>query len=124
MTFLMMRHDKCSLQQKCDQYWPPNKGLLAIYGRIQVSMVCLDAQDAFTLRVLRLKLLRVENEKLVDDEDCPERDVLHFHYTAWPDHGVPLHALPLISFVRNSAAANPDSGTPIVVHCRSDSPYS
>ena len=118
MTFLMMRHDKCSLQQKCDQYWPPNQGLLAIYGRIQVSMVCLDAQDAFTLRVLRLKLLRVENEKLVDDEDCPERDVLHFHYTAWPDHGTPETAGQLLAFIQKSSQSNRDTDGPIVVHCR------
>ena len=49
-----------------------------------------------------------------------------YHFTAWPDHGVPLHALPLVSFVRNSsAAANTPSADlggdppgPIVVHCR------
>ena len=46
------------------------------------------------------------------------RTVYQYHYTAWPDHGVPLHALPLITFVRNSAAANPDNDSPIVVHCR------
>jgi len=34
------------------------------------------------------------------------------------DHGVPLHALPLVSFVRNSAAANTQDAGPIVVHCR------
>ena len=113
----MMRHDKCSLQAKCDQYWP-NKGLLAIYGRIQVSLVCLDVQEAFTLRVLRLKLLRVENEKLVDDEDCPERDVLQFHYTAWPDHGTPETAGQLLAFIQKSSQSNRDTDGPIVVHCR------
>ena len=34
-----------------------------------------------------------------------ERTIYQYHFTAWPDHGVPLHALPLISFIRNSAAA-------------------
>ena len=67
------------MQLKCDQYWP-NKGLLAIYGRIEVSLVCQDVQESYTLRVLRLKCLRLETDKLVDDDDCPERDVLHFHY--------------------------------------------
>ena len=44
--------------------------------------------------------------------------VHQYHYTAWPDHGVPLHALPLISFIRNSAAANGEEEPPVVVHCR------
>ena len=47
-----------------------------------------------------------------------ERTVYQYHFTAWPDHGVPLHALPLVSFVRNSAAANACDAGPIVVHCR------
>jgi protein tyrosine phosphatase len=45
-------------------------------------------------------------------------DCTQYHFTAWPDHGVPLHALPLVSFVRNSAAANTADAGPIVVHCR------
>ena len=46
-----------------------------------------------------------------------EREIKQFHYTSWPDHGVPCHPLPVLSFIRNSAAANPPEGGPIVVHC-------
>lgn len=47
-----------------------------------------------------------------------DRLVLQFHYTSWPDHGVPSHALPVIGFIRKSAGASssPDAG-PIIVHC-------
>ena len=105
------------LQLKCDQYWP-NKGLMAIYGRIEVSLVCQDVQESYTLRVLRLKCLRLETDKLVDDDDCPERDVLHFHYTAWPDHGTPDTAGQLLAFIQKSSQSNRDTDGPIVVHCR------
>ena len=40
-----------------------------------------------------------------------------FHYTDWPDHGVPLFTLPVLSFIRRSSACNPETGGPIVVHC-------
>ena len=40
-----------------------------------------------------------------------------FHYTNWPDHGTPEHPLPILSFVRQSSAANPIGAGPIIVHC-------
>ncbi|CAF5205855.1 unnamed protein product, partial [Rotaria magnacalcarata] len=46
-----------------------------------------------------------------------ERLVHHFHYTDWPDHGVPLFTLPVLSFIRRSSVCNPETGGPIVVHC-------
>lgn len=46
-----------------------------------------------------------------------EREIKQFHYTSWPDHGVPCHPLPVLSFIRKSAKANPADGGPIVVHC-------
>ncbi|EFX86527.1 hypothetical protein DAPPUDRAFT_44194, partial [Daphnia pulex] len=45
------------------------------------------------------------------------RVVLQFHYTNWPDHGTPEHPLPILSFVRQSAAANPIGAGPIIAHC-------
>jgi len=44
--------------------------------------------------------------------------VMHFHFTAWPDHGVPTQPTSLLSFRRKFHSY--DTGTvsgPVVVHC-------
>jgi receptor-type tyrosine-protein phosphatase gamma len=46
-----------------------------------------------------------------------ERLVYQFHFTDWPDHGVPFYIMPVLSFIKKSSRANPEFGGPIVVHC-------
>ena len=54
-----------------------------------------------------------------------DRAIKQFHFTAWPDHGVPSHPTPLLSLVRHTFSANRESVGPMVVHCRySKSPLS
>jgi receptor-type tyrosine-protein phosphatase gamma len=110
------------LQPKCDLYWPDAGS--ETYGDLVVSLLREDILASYTLRTFSIRPMRVASSKknsLVSAQAAAasaERTVYQYHFTAWPDHGVPLHALPLVSFVRNSAAANtPDAG-PIVVHCR------
>ena len=47
-----------------------------------------------------------------------ERIVVQYHYTVWPDHGVPEYPTSLLQFVRKVMSINPENSGPIVVHCR------
>ncbi|KAG8323191.1 Tyrosine-protein phosphatase non-receptor type 2 [Homalodisca vitripennis] len=63
----------------------------------------------FTTRILRL----------TDVESGSSRDILHFHYTTWPDFGVPQSPTVFLRFlnkVRQSGALAEEVG-PAVVHC-------
>lgn len=46
------------------------------------------------------------------------RELRLFHFTSWPDHGVPCYATGLLGFVRQVKFLNPPEAGPIVVHCR------
>ena len=52
------------------------------------------------------------------EPDLDTLQVTHFHYTAWPDHGVPQFATSNLGFVRRvQKAHNKSKGIPLVVHC-------
>ena len=51
-------------------------------------------------------------------QEFPTREVTQFHFTAWPDHGVPSHATSLLAFIRKVRNSVPEDAGPIVIHCR------
>ena len=44
--------------------------------------------------------------------------VTQFHFTAWPDHGVPDYATSMLTFHRRVTSQHVPSRGPLVVHCR------
>ncbi|XP_056891563.1 protein tyrosine phosphatase receptor type Db isoform X15 [Takifugu flavidus] len=90
---------------KCDQYWPTRGS--ETYGLVQVTL--LDTVELATYSVRTFALYKSgSNEK---------REVRHFQFTAWPDHGVPEHPTPFLAFLRRVKACNPPDAGPMVVHC-------
>ena len=41
-----------------------------------------------------------------------------YHFTTWPDHGVPKFATGLLTFIKRVNRELPKDSGPIVVHCR------
>ncbi|XP_054161930.1 tyrosine-protein phosphatase 99A-like isoform X2 [Oppia nitens] len=102
-------HSELDDSRKCDMYWPKEGS--ESYGIINVKLLQEVVMATYTLRTFN-----VRNHKVKKKHGC-ERTVYQYHYTNWPDHGVPDHPLPVLSFVRKSSAANPPNGGPIIVHC-------
>ena len=46
------------------------------------------------------------------------RQVTQYHFTAWPDHGVPRNTESVLAFVRRVRSATLPSDGPIITHCR------
>ncbi|XP_043193040.1 tyrosine-protein phosphatase 99A-like [Amphibalanus amphitrite] len=99
-------------RKKCDQYWPQEGK--ETYGDIQVTAVGQNVMATYTIRKFCLRHLKVDKKR---GRGAAERVVYQYHYTSWPDHGIPHSPLPILSFIRKSAAANPEAAGPIVVHC-------
>ncbi|XP_066523944.1 receptor-type tyrosine-protein phosphatase beta [Hoplias malabaricus] len=94
---------------KCDQYWPTDKEPL-YYGDLVVQMLSESVLLEWTIREFKISC---------EGQLSYSRVVRHFHYTVWPDHGVPETTQSLVQFVRtvrDYIDRSPNSG-PTVVHC-------
>ena len=41
----------------------------------------------------------------------------HYHFLAWPDHGVPADKTVMMAFARRVRQTHPPEGPPLIVHC-------
>ncbi|TSK20272.1 Receptor-type tyrosine-protein phosphatase eta [Bagarius yarrelli] len=93
---------------KCEHYWPLDYKP-CLYGNLWVTIQSEQKESCWTLREFVIK----------NESSSEERTVTQFHFTAWPDHGVPERTDELIQFrwiVRQHIETFPFSG-PTVVHC-------
>ncbi|KAF1448163.1 Receptor-type tyrosine-protein phosphatase eta, partial [Pygoscelis papua] len=92
---------------KCEQYWPDKQS--KSYGDIIVTMVSEIVLPEWTIR-----------DFTVEESNTPEsHTVRQFHFTSWPDHGVPEATDLLINFrhlVHEYSSQNPID-SPTLVHC-------
>ncbi|KAM5156892.1 tyrosine-protein phosphatase non-receptor type 2 isoform 1-T1 [Mantella aurantiaca] len=96
---------------KCAQYWPtPEDEVLPFRETgLCVKLLNEDVKANYTVRVLQLQNINT----------AESREIFHFHYTTWPDFGVPESPASFLNFlieVRNSGSLDSDYG-PSVVHC-------
>ncbi|XP_078071808.1 tyrosine-protein phosphatase non-receptor type 2-like isoform X2 [Mustelus asterias] len=96
---------------KCETYWPSKEVEVMSFEDTQFSLRLLseDVKSYYTVRQLQLQ--RVSTGET--------REILHFHYTTWPDFGVPESPASFLNFllkVRESGCLNSECG-PAVVHC-------
>ena len=127
-VIVMACNESESGKYKCESYWPTSTGnsdkesgtdsspeeeqdTEQQYGNITVKLVkwrpvCPD----FLVRTLE-----VTNKS---SEGVSEtRTVIQFHYSTWPDHGVPPCVTPILELVRLMRDVQATETRPILVHC-------
>jgi len=97
---------------KCHHYWPTSTemSLMFVETKYSVTLVNEEVHSNYVIRKLVLK-------KLSSSE--PTRTIYQFHYTSWPDFGVPVSPDTFLEFmfcVQKQGVLENSVG-PAVVHC-------
>ncbi|XP_069999561.1 tyrosine-protein phosphatase 10D [Penaeus vannamei] len=91
-------------RERCDHYWPYNMQPV-YYGDIQVTI--LNERYFPDWSVTEFRVCKGEVRRMIR----------HFHFTTWPDFGVPDPPQTLVRFVRFFRERIGADQRPIVVHC-------
>lgn len=91
-------------REKCDRYWPTDTRP-TYYGDIAVTTLNESHFPDWTVSEFLLS------------RGAEQRALKHFHFTTWPDFGVPSPATTLARFVRAFRERSPPDRRPVVVHC-------
>ncbi|XP_033938898.1 receptor-type tyrosine-protein phosphatase alpha isoform X2 [Pseudochaenichthys georgianus] len=108
-TIVMVTNLKERKECKCAQYWP-DQGCWT-YGNIRVSV-----EDQMVLVDYTIRKFCIQQVGDVSGKK-PQRLVTQFHFTSWPDFGVPFTPIGMLKFLKKVKNYNPTYAGAIVVHC-------
>ncbi|XP_034990482.1 receptor-type tyrosine-protein phosphatase H [Zootoca vivipara] len=108
VTMVMLTNCAENGRVKCERYWPLDY-TPCTYDNITVSVITETILPDWTIRDFTIKQVNLSEVHLAR----------HYHYTSWPDHGVPKITSTILHFrdlVRAHIEEHRDAG-PALVHC-------
>lgn len=99
--------------QKCERYWPLDVGAQheVHYGPFHIEMVSSKRADSYLLNELRIR--RVDG----DPGSNVTRQLQHFWYDSWPDHGVPIDVSGVTTMLNEVRLHGARASSPWIIHC-------
>merc|ERR1712226_1822839 len=75
---------------RCHKYWPdPTEIRGEVYGKIKVQTVAESQYQDYVLREFQMQHMHTKESWIV----------FQFHYTTWPDQGVPENCADVVGFL-------------------------
>nr|CAB3266741.1 sushi, von Willebrand factor type A, EGF and pentraxin domain-containing protein 1-like [Phallusia mammillata] len=96
-------------QIKCAQYWPTSSK--EVYGDLSIVFQGENRLVDYTIRKFTIQQMRG------DATLSMRRNLMHYHFTSWPDFGVPKSPSGMLKFMRKIKHGSPTGYGAIVVHC-------
>ncbi|XP_071953398.1 uncharacterized protein [Antedon mediterranea] len=90
----------------CEKYWQDNMGPVAEYGEFNVLLDAIEGYADHKIRYLK-----------VWKDEVDYRCIKQFHFTTWPDMGVPPSANAVLRFIKEVKCSATDAPAPLLVHC-------
>lgn len=90
----------------CHKYWPGVEVGVGVYGGVHVQL-----QEELFLSDHTIRTFTLQHDEV-------ERVVKQFHFTAWPDFGIPENPTSLLQFIRKVSKSNQTEAGPMIIHCR------
>ena len=110
--------------EKCHKYWPDRHDAPREGGKIKVILQEEEKFDYFTRR--KFLLTDADDDDAAGDDDVEgaaaanfdKKQVTQFHFTDWPDFGVPAEQIGFLELIDRVREKQGDSsGGPMAVHC-------
>ncbi|XP_062576981.1 receptor-type tyrosine-protein phosphatase T-like [Saccostrea cucullata] len=95
---------------KCLKYWPEDEDT---FGDLVIRLESQDIYEKYTIR--HLVVQQAKTEDINPNENT--KKVTQFHFTGWPDCGVPSDVDSLLCFRDLVKNGRPEADGPIIVHC-------
>jgi protein tyrosine phosphatase len=98
---------------KCEVYWPSVNNS-SQYGNVSVTTISETIQPSLTVRCFRIASASISDK---GDPEVVSRECTQYHFTTWPDMGVPNSPVTMLRFVQSVRDSITDNAKPVIIHC-------